>query len=406
MVEDKPTWNPEHLAIVLQGARAVADWRAEGESSPLELRGSDLCHANLSGANLSGANLSDAWLLGADLSHAALNDVNLIGANLRLANLSRAGLIDAALVRAKLSNADLSNADLRCASLNNAELNHANLSDANLRYANLSNADLSDANLSNADLSHASLSSAKFGDVRFNGANLTHTAFGGSSIEADLTGAHGLEDVRHLRPSRLSHHVLLRATERPWPIKFLRGCGLTDLEIELARSSATTPIEFYSCFVSYSSKDDKFAVKLHDALQAKGIRCWLDKHEVLPGDELQYEINKGIRLWDKVLLLCSEHSLTSPWVRKEIKRAIEKEDTLEKERGKRTLAIIPLDLDGFLFDQKRCEFDWATDMRARHAAKFVGWDADERVFDAQFGRVVKAMRADNLARPRLPDPKL
>ena len=32
-----------------------------------------------------------------------------------------------------------------------------------------------------------------------------------------------------------------------------------------------------------------------------------------------------------------------------------------KERGRRTLAIIPLDLDGFLFAQKRCEFDWAAE---------------------------------------------
>ena len=33
------------------------------------------------------------------------------------------------------------------------------------------------------------------------------------------------------------------------------------------------------------------------------------------------------------------------------------------QRDRRTLAIIPLDLDGFLFDQKCCEFDWAADMR-------------------------------------------
>ena len=91
-------------------------------------------------------------------------------------------------------------------------------------------------------------------------------------------------------------------------------------------------------------------MKLHDALQAKGIRCWLDEHEVRVGDDILEEVNRGIKLWDKVLLLCSTDSLKSRWVAREVTRAFEKEDKLEKERGKRTLAIIPVDLDGFLFD--------------------------------------------------------
>ncbi len=164
--------------------------------------------------------------------------------------------------------------------------------------------------------------------------------------------------------------------------------------------------EFYSCFISYSSKDDKFAVKLYDALQEAGIRCWLDKHEIRVGDELQSKINEGIRLWDKVLLLCSKDSLTSSWVRKEITRAVEKEVTMERERGQRVLAILPLDLDGFLFDRGKCEFDWAADMRARRAARFAGWQENERLFDLQLNDVVMALRADELARPKPPTPKL
>jgi hypothetical protein len=33
------------------------------------------------------------------------------------------------------------------------------------------------------------------------------------------------------------------------------------------------PIEFYSCFISYSTKDQVFADRLYADLQAKGVRC-------------------------------------------------------------------------------------------------------------------------------------
>jgi len=70
-------------------------------------------------------------------------------------------------------------------------------------------------------------------------------------------------------------------------------------------------IQFYSCFISYSQEDKSFARRLHDTLQGRGIRCWLDERQLLPGDDIYHRVDEGIRFWDKVLLRCSEHSLTS-----------------------------------------------------------------------------------------------
>ena len=52
----------------------------------------------------------------------------------------------------------------------------------------------------------------------------------------------------------------------------MRGCGLPDSLIEYLPSFRGDAIRFYSCFVSYSSKDQEFAERLHADLQSKGVK--------------------------------------------------------------------------------------------------------------------------------------
>ena len=70
------------------------------------------------------------------------------------------------------------------------------------------------------------------------------------------------------------------------------------------RSLVGSPIDYYSCFISYSSKDQAFAERLHADLQSKGVRCWFAPHDIRIGDRFRARIDESIRMYDK-LFWCS-----------------------------------------------------------------------------------------------------
>ena len=79
----------------------------ESRGERADLRGADLCQANLHEANLSGADLYQADLRGADLCQANLSGADLSGADLYQADLRGANLHEANLYQANLRGADL-----------------------------------------------------------------------------------------------------------------------------------------------------------------------------------------------------------------------------------------------------------------------------------------------------------
>src|SRR5204863_3948691 len=127
----------------------------------------------------------------------------------------------------------------------------------------------------------------------------------------------------HVGPSIIDPQTLQRSS--PLPLVFLRGVGLPDNFIEYLPSLLNQPIRFYSCFISYSSKDQQFAERLHADLQNKGVRCWFAPHDLPIGAKTWDEIDEAIRLRDKLLLILSKGSIASEWVEDEVNKAYAEE---------------------------------------------------------------------------------
>jgi uncharacterized protein YjbI with pentapeptide repeats len=350
----------EHVALLKQGVAAWYEWRLKNPDtrpnlSGVNLGGADLREVNLRGADLRGAILGKANLSGADFSGASLREAYLRGADLRGADLRGASLGAANLRGAHLMGANLRRSILWEADLRGANLREANLIEANLMEANLMEAYLRGANLRGADLSLAFLSGARLGGANLTGANLFSTVF----VDTNLTDVIGMETCNHHGPSIIDHRTLERS---PFlPLSFLRGVGLPDNFIALLNQA----IQHYSCFISYSTKDQEFAERLHADLQNKGVRCWFAPHDLPVGAKTWDAIDEAIRLRDKLLLVLSKNSIDNDWVEDEVKKAF------AEERDRKQLILFPVRIDDAVMETAE---PWARKLRdQRDIGDFEHW---------------------------------
>jgi uncharacterized protein YjbI with pentapeptide repeats len=317
--------NSEHLEFLKQGVEVWNRWRDENPDAIPELR-----EANLSGMDLAGA------------------------------NLHRAELGEANLSRVNLSSANLHKAHLGLTYLGWANLNEANLSDAICTAANFSKTNLTRAN--------------------FSGATIGYNIFG----DVDLSTVRGLETTFHMGPSEIGVRFLLRSGSQ-LPKVFLRGTGIPETFINFLFALTTQPIQFYSYFISYSSKDNTFAEHLHADLQQKGVRCWFAPEDMKIGDKMRHRIDESIRIHDKLLLILSENSLSSVWVESEVEKAF------EEERQRKQTVLFPVRLDEVVMETNQ---PWASEIRrTRHIGDFSRWK-DHDAYQQAFERLLRDLKAE------------
>ena len=76
-------------------------------------------------------------------------------------------------------------------------------------------------------------------------------------------------------------------------------------------------------FISYSHDDRDLAFRIGESLRANGINAWMDKWEILPGDSLIQKIfSEGLAGADVFIIIVSQNSVKSNWVRQELDVAL------------------------------------------------------------------------------------
>ena len=327
---------------------------------------------------------------------------------------------------------DLEGANLRAAQLCEADLRGAKLFKVDLIGVDLLETYLEGADLRGAYLMGAVLRAAHLENSDFTNAQMYRTVFG----DNDLSTVKGLETVEHLGPSTIGIDTIYKSKGNI-PEVFLRGAGVPEEFIVYMRSLVGKAIDFYSCFLSYSSKDDDFAQRLHADLQQKGVRCWFAPEDLKIGDKFRTRIDESIRIYDKLMVILSENSIRSPWVEDEVEAALEKErkkpgdgfrdtgygeretgsgedaaarekerqkpgdgfrDTghgqggaaLEKERKPGNTVLFPIRLDDAVMDTGQA---WAASLRrTRHIGDFRAWK-DHDQYQKSFERLLRDLKA-------------
>jgi len=267
-----------------------------------------------------------------------------------------------------------------------ADFSGCDLSKTSLRNRNLSGAIFFDSILREADLSNTIFHGAKLKDADMTGAVMLDTVF----RRVDLSEVKGLDKVVHYGPSTIGIDTIYKSKGHI-PETFLRGAGVPDIFIIYMSSLTGKVVEFYSCFISYSSKDQGFAERLYADLQSNGVRCWFAPEDLKIGDKFRDRIDESIRLHDKLLLVLSKNSVLSQWVGDEVEAA------LERERSENRTVLFPIQIDNAVTQSNS---GWAaTIRRTRHIGNFTKWKTHDR-YKKGFDRLLRDLKAEGLAGSR------
>jgi len=109
-------------------------------------------------------------------------------------------------------------------------------------------------------------------------------------------------------------------------------------------------------FLSYAREDEKIAQKIYSDLQNNGLKVWLDKNEILPGENWKLKITKAIKESTHFLALISDNSVNKRgFVQKELKLAFE----VLQEMPESEIYMIPIRINNCVpKDNKLNDIQW------------------------------------------------
>jgi len=161
-----------------------------------------------------------------------------------------------------------------------------------------------------------------------------------------------------------------------------------------------------SIFISYAAEDFSYAEKIFYFLKEQGFDPWMDKKNLLPGQNWQYILEDTLKKADFILLLISSNSVSKRgYVQREFKRAVDYcEEKLESD-----IFVIPVKIDSCEVPTSLRRFHWveytSEDFKAKiHQAITVQTNVYKR--DAHTDKHPEILTSDEKLRNTAPKTKL
>src|SRR6266487_6869147 len=112
-------------------------------------------------------------------------------------------------------------------------------------------------------------------------------------LNVNLSEASGLDTVIHHESSIIDIETLARS-HKNISMSFLRKAGLPAEIIDSINPLLDPPITYHRSFISYSSKDKKFAEQLNRHLNFIKVESWYAPESLKSGDYFPVEIKESI----------------------------------------------------------------------------------------------------------------
>lgn len=110
----------------------------------------------------------------------------------------------------------------------------------------------------------------------------------------------------------------------------------------------------YDVFLSYKSDDQEWVEMLKISLQKRGVRVWLDKDMIRPGDYFTEALENGLENSQTVAIIVTPQSLQSQWVQEEYRRAL---SLANQDKGRIIPCILKdAEMPGFMASRQWIDF--------------------------------------------------
>jgi hypothetical protein len=148
----------------------------------------------------------------------------------------------------------------------------------------------------------------------------------------------------------------------------------------LAHSNLNGRVVSAAIFISHSSLDRKVAETICNALESRGLHCWIAYRDVGPGDNFQEAIVKAIRSAQLMLLVFTNNANNSQEIKKEIVLA-----------SHHHIAVIPLRVED-VAPNDALAYEFAT---RQWFDLYKNWDREIERLAAQIRNIVAAAVPDD-----------